>query len=144
MSYKKPDDRTLHDILIQSKVIAVVGHSDKPDRTSYQIAKFLRSAGYQVYPVNPTIQEIDGQRSYASLAEVPEPIDIVNVFRRSEFLNEIVEDAIAAHAKTLWAQLGVLDQAAALKAQQAGLNVIMNACIYTEHSRLVRRTPAQL
>jgi predicted CoA-binding protein len=132
----KPDDRTLHNILSQSKVIAVVGHSDKPDRTSYQIAQFLRSVGYTVYPVNPMVQEIDGQPSYANLKTVPEPIDIVNVFRRSEFLSEVVEEAIEVQARTVWAQLGVSDRTAALKAQQAGLNVIMDACLKVEHLRL--------
>lgn len=132
----KPDDHTLHNILSQSKVIAVVGHSDKPDRTSYQIAQFLRSVGYTVYPVNPMVQEIDGQPSYADLKTVPEPIDIVNVFRRSEFLSEVVEEAIEVQARTVWAQLGVSDRTAALKAQQAGLNVIMDACLKVEHLRL--------
>ncbi|PSB15080.1 CoA-binding protein [filamentous cyanobacterium CCP1] len=132
----KPDDRTLHNILSQSKVIAVVGHSDKPDRTSYQIAQFLRSVGYTVYPVNPMVQEIDGQPSYANLKTVPEPIDIVNVFRRSEFLSEVVEEAIEVQARTVWAQLGVSDRTAALKAQQAGLNVIMDACLKVEYLRL--------
>ena len=132
----KPDDRTLHNILSQSKVIAVVGHSDKPDRTSYQIAQFLRSVGYTVYPVNPMVQEIDGQPSHANLKTVPEPIDIVNVFRRSEFLSEVVEEAIEVQARTVWAQLGVSDRTAALKAQQAGLNVIMNACLKVEYLRL--------
>lgn len=132
----KGDDNAMRDVLIQAKVIAVVGHSDKPERTSYRIAQFLREAGYQVYPVNPMVSEIDGQPSYASLKDVPEPVDIVNVFRRSEYLPEIVEDAIAVNAKTVWAQLGVYDQLSAQKALDAGLNVVMDACIKIEYLKL--------
>jgi predicted CoA-binding protein len=117
------DDKMLRDILSNAKTIAVVGHSDKPSRTSYQIAQFLRSVGDRVYPVNPAVVEIDGQPSYPTLKDVPEAIDIVNVFRRSEYLNEVVEDAIATHAKTIWAQLGVSDRQAAQNAIAAGLNI---------------------
>lgn len=132
----QPDDRTLREILTQAHVIAVVGHSNKPDRTSYRIANFLRAAGYTVYAVNPTVKEIDGQPCYATLKDVPQPIDIVNVFRRSEFLSDVVDEAIAVAAKTVWAQLGIKDRNAALKAQQAGLTLIMDACIKVEHLRL--------
>lgn len=130
------NDAAIRDILSQSRVIAVVGHSDKPDRTSYQIAQFLRQGGYIVFPVNPSVAEIDGQRSYSSLLDVPEPIDIVNVFRRSEYLSGVVDEAISAQAKTVWAQLGVQDEAAADKADAAGLNLIMDACIKIEYRRL--------
>lgn len=132
----KPEDRVIAEILDRAKVIAVVGHSPKPVRPSYQIARFLREAGYRVYPINPAIREIDGQPSYASLQEVPEPIDIVNVFRRSEYLPEIVDDAIAIGAKTIWTQLGIWDRASAEKALDAGLNVVMDACIKVEYLRL--------
>jgi predicted CoA-binding protein len=130
------NDAAMREVLTQAKVIAVVGHSDKRDRTSYQIAQFLRQVGYTVYPVNPTIQEIDGQPCYAFLQAVPEPIDIVNVFRRSEHLPAIVEDAIATQAKTVWTQLGVTDNTAAQSALNAGLNLVMNACIKIEYLRL--------
>ncbi|AFY78474.1 putative CoA-binding protein [Pleurocapsa sp. PCC 7327] len=130
------DDNTIRDILTNAKVIAVVGHSDKPHRTSYQIAQFLRSVGYRVYPVNPAVAEIEGQPSYPTLKEIPESVDIVNVFRRSEHLSEIVDEAIAIGAKTVWAQLGVSDAAAARKAIGAGLNIIMDACIKVEYLRL--------
>ena len=130
------NDAAMREVLTQAKVIAVVGHSDKRDRTSYQIAQFLRQVGYTVYPVNPNIQEIDGQPCYASLQAVPEPIDIVNVFRRSEHLPAIVEDAIATQAKTIWTQLGITDNTAAQTALNAGLNLVMNACIKIEYLRL--------
>ncbi len=126
----------MRDVLARAKVIAVVGHSDKPERTSYQIAQFLRSVGYTVYPVNPTVKEIDGQLSYSSLQEIPEAVDIVNIFRRSEYLGEIVDEAIAINAKTVWAQLGISNQQAAQKALDAGLNIVMDACIKVEYLRL--------
>ena len=138
MTNIKGNDIVLRQILTEAKHIAVVGHSAKPSRPSYQIAQFLRRQGYQVYPVNPGFKAIEGRPCYASLQQAPQPIDIVNVFRRSEYLPEIVEAAIAISAKTLWTQLGVADQAAAQKAIDAGLNVIMDACIKLEYLRLVR------
>ncbi|MGB3404151.1 MAG: CoA-binding protein [Microcoleaceae cyanobacterium] len=131
-----PEDRTISNILTRSRVIAVVGHSDKPHRTSYQIAQFLKTVGYQVYAVNPTVTEIDNQPCYPSLKAIPESIDIVNVFRRSEFLPEIVTEAITVNAKTLWTQLDIINVAAAETAQNAGLTVIMNRCIKIEYNRL--------
>ncbi len=130
------DDKAMGDVLTSTKVIAIIGHSDKPHRTSYQIAQFLRSVGYQVYPVNPAVKEIDGQPSYPSLKDLPELVDLVNVFRRSEYLSEIVDQAIAIRAKTVWAQLDVCDRLAAQKALDAGLNVAMDACIKIEYLRL--------
>ncbi len=130
------DDKELKQLLQEAKVIAVVGHSDKPQRTSYQIADYLRRAGYTVYPVNPVVAEIDGQKSYASLADIPEPIDIVDVFRRSEYLDEIVAEAIRVGAKAVWAQLGVSDQAAEQRADQAGMPLVMDRCIKVDHRRL--------
>lgn len=125
MSNLKEDDNAMRDVLINAKVIAVVGHSDKPERTSYRIAQFLRGVGYKVYPVNPVVSEIDGQPCYSSLKDVPEPVDIVNVFRRSEYLSAIVDEAIAVNAKTVWAQLGVSDELSAQKALDAGLKIVM-------------------
>ncbi|MEH2173649.1 CoA-binding protein [Nostoc sp.] len=132
----KENDNALREVLTQAKIIAVVGHSDKRDRTSYQIAQFLRQTGYTVYAVNPLIKEIDGQPSYAALQELPEPVDIVNVFRRSEYLPEIVDEAISINAKTVWTQLGIWHQPSAQKAIDAGLNVVMDACIKIEYLRL--------
>jgi len=132
----KEDDNVMRDVLTNAKVIAVVGHSDKPERISYRIAQFLQEIGYNVYPVNPLVNEIDGQPSYSSLKDVPEPIDIVNVFRRLEYLSAIVDEAIAVNARTVWAQLGVYDQQSAQKALDAGLNIVMDACIKVEYLRL--------
>ena len=94
MTNLNESDKAMRIALEQAKVIAVVGHSDKPHRTSYRIAQYLRQVGYTVYPVNPTVMEIDGQPSYESLEAIPEPIDIVNVFRRSEHLSDIVGETI--------------------------------------------------
>lgn len=129
-------DAHMRDVLASAKTIAVVGHSDKFYRTSYQIAEYLRHAGYKVYPVNPTVATINGETSYASLHEIPEPIDIVNVFRRSEHVAEVVQEAIAVGAKAIWTQLGVVDMAARDAALAAGLAVAMDLCIKVEHARL--------
>lgn len=132
------DEHDVRDLLANARVIAVVGHSDKPYRTSYQIAQYLRGAGYTVYAVNPEVEQIDGERCYPSLKDVPEPIDIVDVFRRSEYLPGVVDDAIAAGAKSVWAQLGVSSGEAASRAQAADLPLVMDSCIKVEHRRLLR------
>ena len=125
-------------LLQESKVIAVVGYSPDPFRTSHQIADYLKRAGYKVYAVNPTVTEIDGEHSYPSLADVPEPIDIVNVFRRTQYLPGVVDEAIAVGAKAIWAQLGVNHPDAERKAEDACTPIVMNVCIKVAHSRLLR------
>ena len=135
-------DPALRELLANARTIAVVGHSDNPMRTSYRIAQFLRQAGYAVYPVNPTVAQIDGQPSYPSLAAVPQPIDLVNVFRRSEHLPGVVEEAIAVKAGAVWAQLGVYADSAAQIARAAGIPLVMDRCIKVEFQRLgVRLQP---
>jgi uncharacterized protein len=136
MANLNTNDTRMREVLTNARVIAVVGHSEKPQRTSYRIAQYLRAAGYTVYPVNPTVTTIDGEKSYASLADVPEHIDIVNVFRRSEHVAAVVEEAIAVGADTVWTQLGILDEAARNNALAAGLDVAMDKCIKVEHARL--------
>ena len=139
------NDSQYRQVLENAKVIAMVGHSDKPDRISYQVAKYLRAAGYTVHPVNPTVEQIDGHTSYASLADVPGPIDIVNVFRRSEYLPQIVEQAIAVDAKAVWTQQGISHPKAAELAQAAQLDLVMDRCIYETHMHLiVEETPTPL
>ncbi len=132
---KRYDDASQRAILADAKVIAVVGYSDNPGRTSYQIGQFLKDVGYTVYPVNPTVDSIDGEVCYPSLAEVPEPIDIVNVFRRSEYLGDVVDEAIKVGAKAVWAQLGVVNDSAAAQGEAAGLTVIMDTCIKVSYLR---------
>ena len=131
-------DEKLRDILEKSRVIAMVGESNDHYYSSYQVAQYLKQMGYMVYPVNPNIKSVDGDRSYDSLSEVPEPIDIVDVFRDPMHLDGIVDEAIAAGARTLWAQLGVVtsNQEPERKAKNAGLKVVSNRCMRTEHERL--------
>jgi uncharacterized protein len=136
MTSLNTDESKMREVLQQAKTIAVVGHSDNPNRTSYQIAAYLRRQGYKVYAVNPTLSAIDGEKVYASLQDIPEKIDIVNVFRRSEHLASLVDEAIAAGAKAVWTQLDVIDWEARDKALEAGLDVAMDLCIKVEHSRL--------
>ncbi len=128
----------LEPLLKNAKRIAVVGVSDKPARDSHRIARYLQQAGFEMLPVNPLLSEVLGQKVYASLAEIPEPVDIVNVFRRSEEVPDLVEQAIAAGAKAIWLQLGVIHEPAAEKAREAGLAVVMDRCIMVDHARLLR------
>ncbi len=132
------DDARIRTILAQSRTVAVVGASTKPYRDSHSIAAFLIGAGYRVHPVNPAYTETNGRRCYPDLLSVPEPIDIVDVFRKPEAVDEIVDQAVAVKAKTLWLQLEVVNPEAAARAERAGLNVIMDRCIAVEHRRLIR------
>ena len=123
-------------ILETTKTIAVVGLSDKPDRDSYQIASYLQQQGYRIIPVNPRIKEVLGEKAYPSLRDVPDPVDVVDIFRRSEDVPPIVEDAIAIGAKVVWMQTGIVNEEAAARAEAAGLAVIMNACMRSAHRTL--------
>jgi predicted CoA-binding protein len=122
-------------ILKQYKRIAMVGLSANPYRPSHFVALYMRAAGYQIFPVNPREREILGRRCYASLAEVPPPIEIVDIFRESFAVPAIVEEAIAVGAKVVWMQLGVIHEPAASRALEAGLEVVMDRCVKIEHAR---------
>jgi uncharacterized protein len=130
------DDTKMQEVLENARVIAVVGHSANPERASYRVAQYLRDAGYTVYPVNPTVEMIDGEKSYPSLSDVPEHVDIVDVFRRPEYVADIVNQALSIGAGTVWTQLGIVDEKARDRALEAGLNVAMDRCIKVEHGRL--------
>ncbi|MBK8139038.1 MAG: CoA-binding protein [Chloroflexi bacterium] len=130
------NDQQMHDLLSAARTIAVVGHSDDPSRTSYQIASFLRRAGYVVFAVNPTIAEAAGRPVYATLADIPVHVDIVNVFRRSEYLPDVAREAAAIGAKAVWAQLGVEHRDAVDIAQAANMALVMDKCIKVEYMRL--------
>lgn len=121
------------DMLKRGRTIAVVGLSSKPHRPSCGVAEYMQSAGYRIIPVNPQETEVLGEKAYARLEDVPVPIDIVNIFRRSEYVSEIVQSAIAVGARSIWMQEGVVDHGAAETARQAGLRVVMDACIMKEH-----------
>src|SRR5271166_2463596 len=126
----------IHDLLQKSRVIAVVGLSHKEFRPSYGVAEYMQREGYRIIPVNPNETEVLGEKAYARLEEVPEHIDIVDIFRRSEYVPEIVESAIRIGAKSVWMQEGVMDPAAADRARAAGLEVVMDRCILKEHRKL--------
>ncbi|HKN32252.1 MAG TPA: CoA-binding protein [Terriglobales bacterium] len=121
------------DLLKRARNIAVVGLSSSPLRPSHGVAAYMQSQGYHIIPVNPTIEEALGEKSYASLLDVPEKIDIVNVFRRPEFVEEVVEQAIQLKVPAIWMQEEVINEKAAEKARKAGIFVIMDQCILKEH-----------
>ncbi len=123
------------DILTKYKTIAVVGLSSNPARPSYGVTEYMQAAGYQIIPVNPNETDVLGEPSYANLEEVPQKIEIVNVFRRPEEIPPVVDAAIRANAKVIWMQLGIANQPAAEKAQAAGLTVVMDACLLIEHKK---------
>jgi len=121
------------DLLKRAKTIAVVGLSNRPLRPSHGVALYMQQQGYRIIPVNPNIQSALGEKAYASLKDVPEKIDLVNIFRRSEFVPEIVGQAIALKVPAVWMQEDVIHEQAAEKARQAGIFVVMDRCILKEH-----------
>ena len=135
-SARKPTWPQIRQILLTSKTIAVVGFSHKPHRPSRSVSAYLQGQGYRIIPVNPRLSEVSGEKAYASVRDIPEPVDIVLVFRRSEDVPPVVEDAIAKGAKVVWMQLGISNQAAALQAEAAGLQVVMDTCIAVVHRML--------
>jgi uncharacterized protein len=128
-----PKSDPIFDLLQRSKTIAVVGLSNSPLRPSHGVSAYMQTHGYRIIPVNPTIQISLGEKSYASLLDVPGKIDIVNIFRRSELVEEIVEQAIQLKVPAIWMQEGVVHEKAAEKARKAGIFVIMDSCILQEH-----------
>ena len=134
MAVAEPEE-TIARILRTVRTIAVVGLSPNPMRPSNGVARYLQRTGFTVIPVNPTVTEVLGERAYPTVRDVPVPIDLVDVFRRSEFVAPIVDDAIAVHARAVWLQDGVVDEASAARARAAGLDVVMDDCIMRQHSR---------
>jgi uncharacterized protein len=122
-------------ILRGSKTIAVVGLSSNPMRASHEVAEYLKSAGYRIIPVNPNETEVLGEKAYARLEDVPEPVDIVDVFRRAEEVGAVAESAIRIGAKVLWMQLGIENAEAAERARTAGMVVVEDSCLMVEHKR---------
>jgi len=131
-----PAPEDLRQILATARTVAVVGLSDKPQRPSHEVAAYLQAEGYRIIPVNPMITRVLGENAYSSLRAIAEPIDVVDIFRRPEFVPAIVEDAIAIGAKVMWMQLGIVHEEAAERARAAGLTVVMNTCMATTHDRL--------
>ena len=135
MNLEINSSETIKKILEDCKTIAVVGLSSNPGRASHGVASYMRSRGYKVIPVNPNETEVFGDKSFASLAEVPDKIDLVDIFRRSSEAGNAVDEAIAVGAQAVWLQEGVIDQGAAERAQAAGLLVVMDRCWLKEHAR---------
>jgi len=123
-------------ILTSARTIAVVGLSANPRRPSHGVARYLQRVGYQIIPVNPNVEEVLGERAYPSLREIPQSVDVVEVFRRSEFVGPIVDDAIAIKATAVWLQDGVTDEEAATRARAAGLDVVMDDCMMRRHAQM--------
>lgn len=138
MTWNNPSQETIKEILQTAKTIAVVGLSDNPERTSYQIAAEMQKAGYKIIPVNPMIDEVLGEKSYPSLTKISGKVDIVNVFRKSEFLPDIAKEAVKINAPVFWAQQGVVNQEAYDYLKDREVTVIMDLCIKVLHSLLVR------
>ncbi|GAB3260784.1 CoA-binding protein [Chitinimonas naiadis] len=134
--FQNPSDATLRQLLTQSRRLAVVGLSPKPDRPSFRVSRQMQSWGYQIVPVRPLVDAVLGETAYAQLEQVPGKVDLVNVFRNASEVEAVVDSAIAIGAPAIWIQQGIINEAAALKAQAAGLIVVMDRCIMVEHARL--------
>jgi predicted CoA-binding protein len=131
------DDDVARDVLTRAHTIAVVGMSPNPGRASYQIAKYLEGAGYEVYYVNPVVPEIEGKTTYPDVASLPVVPDIVDVFRKAEDIPGIMQQSIQAKVPCVWVQLGIVNEDAAAAGRDAGLTVVMDRCILVEHRRLL-------
>lgn len=134
MAWENPSNEEIRKVLDEAKTIAVVGLSDNPERTSYQVTEAMQKAGYKIIPVNPMVDEVLGEKAYASLTDIEEKIDIINVFRRSEFLPEIATEAIKTDCKVFWAQQGVVNEEAYHLLKENGFTVIMDLCIKVAHA----------
>ncbi len=129
------DAETIQAILRESKTIAVVGLSPDPGRPSHDVARYMQAQGYRIVPVNPVISEALGEKSYATLSDIPFPVDLVDVFRRSEFVPAIAEEAVKVGAKALWLQLNVISPEGEETAERGGLRVVVDRCLKVEHQR---------
>jgi uncharacterized protein len=137
--FNNPNMSALKQILMNTKTIAVVGLSDNPERTSYQIAERMQRIGYRILPVNPQIQNVLGETAYASLQDISISVDMINVFRRSDALLGVVEDAVSTNAPVIWAQQGVYDEEAADLATKHGKTMIMDLCVAVMYARLMNQ-----
>ena len=137
--FRNPDDQAVRRMLERVRRIAVVGLSPKPDRDSHRVARYLQQRGYEIVPVYPREDEILGAKVYRRVQDVPGELDLVDVFRRSEDLPEVVADGLAAKAPAFWFQLGCVNEDAARRAQEGGASVVMDRCLMVEHARLLGR-----
>ena len=143
MSHRNPTDEAIKHLLTSAATIALVGASSNPDKASYGVMQKLQRDGYRVIPVNPRETDVLGERAYASLLDVPDKVDIVDVFRRAEDTPPIADEAVKVGAKALWLQTGIVSEDAAARAEAGGLMVVMDACIGATHSmlRVAPKTP---
>ncbi|MFZ5626024.1 MAG: CoA-binding protein [Bacillota bacterium] len=132
-------DQELKDIMEEMRTIAIVGISDKEDRPSYRVAKYLQDQGYRIIPVNPRLQEVLGEKAYPDLKSIPEPVDVVDVFRKPEEVVPVAREAVEIGAKVLWLQLGIQNEEAEKLAAAAGLKTVADRCLKIEHARLMER-----
>lgn len=137
MKFENPTREQIKQILLDAKTIAVVGLSDNPSRISHMVSQAMQNKGYRIIPVNPNAKHVLGETCYPSLRDVPEPIDIVNVFRRSEYVVPIAEEAVLVGASVFWLQQGIINEEAADLAVRGGLTVVMDRCIKVEDSILL-------
>jgi predicted CoA-binding protein len=137
MTFQNPPSNEIKDLLQRVKTIAVVGLSPKPDRPSYVVARAMQRFGYRIVPVRPALDQALGEQAYASLAEIPFPVDLVDVFRAAEHIPGVVEECLAIGAPAIWIQEGIVHDEAAGKARAAGLTVVMDRCIYKDYVALM-------
>jgi predicted CoA-binding protein len=136
LMFENPSAEARHDLLKNVKTIAVLGLSPKPDRPSFMVAQAMQRFGYRIVPVRPATAEVLGEKAYAKLDEVPDKIDLVDVFRAAEHLDAIVDECIALHIPAIWIQEGIVNEAAAQRARDAGMTVVMDRCIYKDYLTL--------
>ena len=136
MSFANPDDASLRVLLDRVRTIAVIGLSPQPARPSYRVAQAMQRYGYRIVPVRPLVDEVLGEKAYASLADIPFPIDLVDVFRAAEHVPAIVEQCLALHLPAIWIQEGIVHEDAAQRAQAGDMNVVMDRCLLKEYVRL--------
>lgn len=142
--FNNTSDDEIKQILSTAKIIAVVGLSAKPEQYSYKVADYLKKQGYRIIPVNPTIAETLSEKAYPNLQDIPEKVDIVDIFRKPEAISEIVDSAIQIGVKVVWMQEGIVNNAAADKARNAGLKVVMDKCIMKQHKSIFGDKEAKL
>ncbi|WP_413380773.1 CoA-binding protein [Alkalihalobacillus sp. 1P02AB] len=135
MTFTNPTDQQIKEILHTYKRIAVIGLSDNPARTSYMVSEAMQKAGYEIIPVNPMVDSVLGQKSYASLKDIDKEVDIINVFRRSEFVYDLAKEAVEIKPKVFWTQLDVFDAAAADLLKEHNITAVMDRCIKVEHAK---------
>ncbi|MFO7542451.1 MAG: CoA-binding protein [Thiobacillus sp.] len=136
MSFANPDDAALRALLGRVKTIAVIGLSPQPARPSYRVAQAMQGYGYRIVPVRPLVDEVLGEKAYASLADIPFPVDLVDVFRAAEHIPAIVDQCLALHLSAIWIQEGIVAEAAAQLAQAGGMTVVMDRCLLKDFIRL--------